>query len=72
MSRWLLVLGAMAGLTAGCSAPPEPEQRYLSKEADERIRQVCEPFDDEGGCAVVPVPLFREMLQQLRSPGRSV
>lgn len=50
----LLVLGLVA-----CSTP---EERYLTKEQDTEFGEKCGQ-----GCAVVPTPLFMEILRRLKA-----
>lgn len=56
---------------AACAEIPVPESRYLTLEEDAHMREVCEPFDNMGGYAVVPAPIWLQILQHLRNPGQN-
>lgn len=65
MSRTTNLLSASVFLiTAGCSTPADG--RYLTLEEDQAVREKCEPYEQHGGCVVIPAPLFHEILKMLK------
>lgn len=61
---YVLCVCGLAILLFGCaSAPPPPDDRYLSKEEGTALREKCEP---RGGCVVIPVPVFQQLMNLLR------
>jgi hypothetical protein len=54
-------------MLAGCAAadPPPVQERFLSQDQDEEIRGRCAVT----GCAIVPMPVWRDILKRLRGQG---
>lgn len=48
----------VALILAGCAAP---EERFLTKEEDQALREKCA----ETNCVIVPVPVWQEILKLL-------
>lgn len=74
MTRLAAIL--LAGLMAGCAAavPPPADpvaERWLTPEEDAFIKERCLPYAAVGGCVVVPLPLYRRLLEALH-PGIEV
>jgi hypothetical protein len=55
---------ALALCACASEATPVPE-RFLSQEQDEEIRGRCAVT----GCAIVPMPVWRDILKRLRGQG---
>lgn len=56
----------LALVLSSCSTPPPVvENRYLSLEEDQFLRDKCEQFESLGGCVVVPTPHFERLLRDL-------
>lgn len=53
-------------LTACAVPPPVVENRYLSAEEDNYLREKCEQFEPWGGCVFLPAPQFQRLLQDLQ------
>lgn len=51
--------------------PPVVENRYLSVEEDQALREQCEPYEAMGGCVMVPAPAWIQILRRLRNPGQN-
>lgn len=50
---------------ASCAQLPPVQERFLSQEQDEEFRARCA----DSGCAVVPMPVWREILRRLQGQG---
>ena len=57
----LLYLSAVI-ITAGCAT----EDRYLTLQEDQAIREKCAPHEQQGGCVVIPAPLFKQIIEALK------
>lgn len=57
-----VILASVVGCVQGCTLQLDDSERYLTKEQDARMRQLCEAH----GCKVVPLPAWRNIEQQLR------
>lgn len=62
----LLVSACAAQAPAPAPQKTEP-RRYLSAEQDQQLKERCSPYEAIGGCAVIPVPLFRKLIQALKA-----
>jgi hypothetical protein len=58
---------ALMLLLTACTTPEATpvQERFLSQEQDEELRQRCEAT----GCAIVPIPVWREVLRRLQGQG---
>jgi hypothetical protein len=64
MMRALIFALVLTACASPEIVPPEPE-RFLSQEQDEEIRGRCAVT----GCAIVPMPVWRDILRRLRGQG---
>lgn len=60
----LLMLGACAA-TKPVPAPADP--RYLTAAEDAHLKAICQPYEKDGGCAIVPAPVFGRLLERLKA-----
>lgn len=59
---WKILLAIIAlVLVAACAQTPPAEERKLTKEQDAEFAERC-----ANGCAIVPLPIWREIQKMLR------
>lgn len=59
-----VLIAVAVGYLEGCTFQLDSE-RYLSKEQDEKMRELCEPH----GCRVIPLPAWREIEKRMNPYG---